>query len=133
MVGTAAKWSYFNVLEMLLANLPEGDYKADVGAWANGILKLRERYESKYPELFSQIHFVDRPPAPPYSKQVSDFFVYQAFGGIKEAVNPAYEKMNVSPEAKEELRKRNPALSEQPYGEALAQMASLLAKELRLS
>ena len=101
------KWSYFNVLEALLAELPVGDYSADVGEWTNAIARLRDSHEGDYPELFADIHFVLRPRSQAYSRQVSDFFVSQAFGGIKKVMNPAYERMKLDAESKQELSGRN--------------------------
>ena len=57
-------WSYFNVFEALLAELPVGDYSADVGDWASAIAALRDKYEGDYPELFADVHFVLRPHSP---------------------------------------------------------------------
>lgn len=110
MSANPVSWSYFNVLEGILASLPDGDYSADVAAWSTELWKAREELEAGYPELFAQIHFSAPPGAAPYSPQVSDFFVHQAVGGVKQAVNPDYEVMHLTPEAVAQLRERNAEL-----------------------
>ena len=119
------KWTYFNVFEALLAELPPGDYSADVGKWASAIADLRDKHEGEYPELFADIHFVLRPHSRAYSRQVSDFFVSQAFGGIKKVMNPAYERMKLDEESKQELAGRRPELLAR-YHDIICAMASEL-------
>lgn len=131
MVGNATRWSYFNVLEALLSRLPAAEYQADVAAWSRAIWELREQYEGRVPELFQQIHFVESPPAPPYSPQVSDFFVYQSFGGLKQVDNPAYQRMRISPANREEFSKRNQTLVDE-YGAILGEMAQKLIEGVRV-
>lgn len=124
-------WTYFNVFEALVGTLPVGYYSADVGRWANAIAELRDRYEPAYPELFADIHFVRRPSALAYSRQVSDFFVSQAFGGIKKVMNPAYERMNLDQESKDELARRNQDFLSR-YNAIIEEMASELQQVLVL-
>ena len=133
-MSTAAPtgWSYFNVLEAILGACDPGDYVADVGRWTEEVLHLRERYEGRYPELFRELHFVARPRRRPYSRQVSDFFVHQAVGGVKQAINPSYERMILSQEALDELRQRNEALVTR-YREVLNEMARTVVSALRLT
>ena len=100
-------WNYFNVLEALVGALPKGDYWADVGKWTNAIAELRDKYEQDYPMLFSDIHFVRRAGCRAYSRQVSDFLVSQAFGGIKKVMNPTHDRIKLDRTTKDELVSRN--------------------------
>ena len=126
-------WSYFNVLEALVAKLPPGTYRASVEAWAEALWGLREKFEDQHPELFAQIHFVKRFDRPPYSRQVSDFFVSQSFGGLKQALNPAYVHMVISEEALKELALRGETETLiRTYEGSLDEMAAALEKELKV-
>ena len=125
------RWNYFNVLEALVGQLPPGDYTADVGRWTSAIADLRDRYEPEYPLLFCDIHFVRRADRRAYSRQVSDFFVSQAFGGIKKVMNPAYERMKLGGESHQALVTRNQEyLSE--FEAIIREMASKLKEDVEV-
>lgn len=86
------RWSYFNVLKMLIASVPEGTYTPDFGRWTKVIKDLQQKYENKYPELFDDIYFIEHEPLNPYSPEIEEFF--QRIGII--VYNPNFETMDIT-------------------------------------
>ncbi len=113
--------NYLDFLELLLANLPDQEYKADSGAWTTAVYQLREKYGRQSPELFRDFVLIERPPLAPHSDQVSHFLRVEQEADIFHVLNPGYERLLVPPESKELLRRRNEQLLRE-YGDQIKKM-----------
>jgi len=121
------RWSYFNVLEMLVAAMPPGKYTADIGQWTRVIRNLEEQYEDKYPDLFDDIYFVEREPLNPYSAGVEEFFQRIALV----VYNPSYDVMEITPEKQERIRSRVKKRLKEEYVTAIEEMSAAVAGQLK--
>jgi len=105
--GQEPRLTYIKFLEMLLALLPEEEYKADVGSWSRAVYHLKQKYGPRYPQLFDRFEFIERDPAPPHSDQVNYFLRIEQEGDIIHVYNPGYERLQIPAESKEILRRRH--------------------------
>ena len=97
-------WNHVDVLMLAIAYLPPGvnNLNADSGEWNRTIADLKPRF----PELFRKVHFSYRPPQPPHSDQLDDFFRIAGISGILETTSPAYAVFHLSEEAKDRIKQR---------------------------
>ncbi len=99
--------TYLDFLELLLANLPGNEYKADSGSWAWAIYRLRDIYDKECPELFEDFVLIPRPPMNPHSEEVSHFLQVEQQGDIIRVHNPGFVLLEISEPNKAILKKRN--------------------------
>lgn len=119
-------WSYFNVLEMLLAGMPTGRYTADFGEWAKEIKVLRDKYSEIYPKLLEDINFIELEPLNPYSEELEEFF--QRVGAT--VYNPHYEIMEITEKKRQQLEIRARKRLEDKDIDIIKDMSSEAAKVL---
>ncbi len=125
----AIEWSYFNVLEMLVAAMPPGKYTADIGKWTRVVKRLGEQCQVKYPELFSDIYFIEREPLNPYSSEVEEFFQRIALA----VHNPNFDIMEITPEKRERIRTRATKRLNADYVTAIEKISQDAVESLRFS
>jgi len=123
------EWSYFNVLEMLIAAMPPGKYTADIGKWTKVVKRLEEQCEDKYPELFRDIYFIEREPLDPYSAEVEEFFQRIALA----VHNPNFDIMEITPKKKERIKARATKRLNEDHIKVLEEMSQDAAKALSFS
>lgn len=67
-------------LELLVSYLPsDGKYTNNAGIWTQTVLTLRERHEQEHHELFEDFGIIVKPPALPYSREVSQWLTMLYF------------------------------------------------------
>lgn len=129
-------WNYVEVLALLVAFLPSGKMKRDKGVWHQAIYDLREEYGERYPEFFEGIFFTKRPPLPPYSSQVSEFFsMMRRSDHMRDypyLLTPSSAFMEMPDDAKRSLIERMPEHLK-GYEEVLREMSGKLAESVALS
>ena len=121
-------WSYFNVLEMLVAVMPAGDYTPDIGVWTRVVKRLQEEYKDRCPELLGDVYFIERDPLDPYSPEVEEFFQRIALT----VYNPDFEKMVITKPKQDILRRRAKKRLAQEFVDVIQEMGKSAAKELEI-
>ena len=93
----------FAFLALLVAYLPKGDYKADVGKWATAISILREKHRTQNPSFFRYLNFRQSPKSDSYSPEISNFLTFLQFTDATEVQNPGFTKLLFKDEARKLL------------------------------
>jgi hypothetical protein len=122
-------WSYFNVLEMLIAAMPPGKYTADIGKWTRVVKDLEDQYRDRYPELFRDIYFIEREPLNPYSSELEEFFQRIALA----VHNPDFDIMEITPEKKERIKARATKRLDADHVKIIEKISQDAAKSLKFS
>jgi len=123
----ARQWSYFNVLEMLVAAMPPGRYTADIGEWTRAIKDLQDHYQEEYPGLFDDIYFIESEPLNPYSAEMEEFFQRIALV----VYNPNFDVMEISDSRQDRLRARAVKRLRKEDVKAIEEMSRDIATHLR--
>lgn len=105
---------------------PRRNYSMEAGAWSSAALKLRNKYEDRYPELFADFSFSLHPYAPPYCKGVSSFLtradnvLLVPVIGTTKSPNGLYR---LDPASQRELKERTTGDIPEEYRNTLPAMA----------
>jgi|GEM_PF-6061080 hypothetical protein len=78
-------------------------YSADAADWAKALLKVRDEFERKYPDLFERFTYRQAPDTKPYSRDVSEFLTYVQWGRNVRVGNPDYAVLQIKPEVQRDL------------------------------
>lgn len=122
-------WSYFNVLEMLVAAMPAGKYTADIGRWNRVVKNLEEEYQDKYPEIFRDIYFIEREPLNPYSSEIEEFFQRIALA----VHNPSFDIMEITEEKRDQIKARATKRLDSNSVKFIEQIGRVAAESLKLA
>lgn len=100
-------WTYFDVLFLALSYLPDGVNRltADSGKWNQIVAEPKEQFRKRNPELLARIHFRHRPPLPPHSDQLDNFFMGAGISDVLE-YSPHDNTFYISRETKRRLQER---------------------------
>jgi hypothetical protein len=123
----------FAFLALLVAHLPKGDYKADVGKWSTAVSNLRNKYGAKNPSLFRYLNFRQAPKSDSYSPEVSNFFTFLQFTDATEVQNPGYTKLIFKPSAQALLQERYTTVFSPEDQSIIQEMSQVLVDEVKAS
>ncbi|MEK7521478.1 MAG: hypothetical protein AAB599_01610 [Patescibacteria group bacterium] len=102
-----SNWNYIDVLLLALSYLPKGTttLKADTREWNRIISAVKHGLQDQPPELLAEVHFELRPPLPPHSEQLDEFFKLAGISG-KLTTSPDYKTFYISEATKTQIQAR---------------------------
>jgi hypothetical protein len=119
------------LLSLLLAFLPDGQYTADAGKWANAISKLKDTHGASHPDLFQNLRFRRPPRGDSYSSEVSNFLAFLQFADATEVHNPGFTTMEFKKNTRELLSARYKDLVKPDDLEAIQKMSLEIVDQLK--
>ena len=121
------------LLSLLVFFLPEAQYTADAGKWANAIAMLKETYGAEHPDFFQDFRFRRSPRGDNYSSEVSNFLAFLQFADATEVHNPGFTTMDFKKGTRERLVARYKGLVNPDEFKAIEQMSNDIADRKMLS
>jgi hypothetical protein len=118
------------LLSLLVVFLPEAQYTADAGKWANAIAKLKDKYGMKHPDFFQDFRFRRAPRGDSYSSEVSNFLAFLQFADATAVHNPGFTTMEFKEGTRERLSARYKDLVEPGELEAIKEMSHEIAAQI---
>lgn len=116
-------WNHHDILLLALAYLPRGINKltADYGQWGQLISEAKQ--STKGAALLAAVHFRKRPPLPPFSDQLEEFF---RIVGVSGTLTPSgYTAFYLSEKTKKRIKERRESKLDQ-HLDAIRQISARL-------